>query len=344
MVMILTAMMAAGAGAAFPELRATPAGEIAAVAALKGTEDRQAGETRRPELRRAGDQILGPLPEQRAPLDTEVVSREELDDHTRLLLRYCIDAKMRTEAYLLLPKPRDEHDALRPAMVCLHPTSKATYRTVVGLEGRETNQYALQLVRRGYVCIAPRNFLWEVEGQTWQQAADRVIADGWKTGMARMVFDAIRATDVLIERGEVDPKRIGTIGHSLGGKEALYHAAFDDRIRAAVSCEGGVGLKFSNWEADWYLGKQIRSPEFGRDNQEVMSLIAPRALLVVGGEQFDGAQSWPFIEACLPVWRLYGAEGRLGLLRHDGKHNLPEAGEKRELMWRWLDEQLRAAG
>jgi len=282
---------------------------------------------------------MGALPAERVPLKIEVVSTEDLTDHTRLLLRYNIDARTRTEAYLLLPKGGDKRSP-SPAMVCLHPTSKETFRTVVGLEGRETNFYALQHVRRGYVCIAPRNFLWEVEGQTWQQAAERVKRDGWKTGMARMVFDAVRATDVLIERPEVDAKRIGTIGHSLGGKEALYHAAFDERIVAAISCEGGVGLRMSNWEADWYLGKQIHSPAFGHDNHEVMSLVAPRALLIVGGEQFDGAMSWPFVEACLPVWRLYDAEDRLGLLRHDGKHNLPAPGEKRELMWLWLDQQM----
>jgi hypothetical protein len=201
--------------------------------------------------------------------------------------------------------------------------------------------YALQLVRRGYVCIAPRNFLWEGEGQTWQQAADRVIASGWKTGMGRMLFDAIRATDVLLEQREVDGKRIGTIGHSLGGKEALYHAAFDDRILAAISCEGGVGLKFSNWEADWYLGKQIQSPAFTHDNHEVMSLIAPRAILIIGGESADGAKSWPYVEACLPVWRLCGAEERVGLLRHEEKHNFPSPGAKRQRVWEWLDEQMR---
>ena len=310
--------------------------------ALPGTSGRDAWEKQRAELRKQWEQIIGPMPAaaERVPLAVEVVSTESLDDHTRVVLRYNIDARTRTEACLLLPKA-DEKAVRRAAMVCLHPTSKETYRTVIGVEGRETNHYALQLVRRGYVCIAPRNFLWEVEGQSWQQAADRVIADGWKTGMARMVFDAVRATDVLVERPEVDAKRIGTIGHSLGGKEALYHAAFDERVRAAISCEGGVGLTFSNWEADWYLGKQIQSPGFAHENHEVMSLIAPRAILIVGGEQFDGAQSWPFVEACLPVWRLYGAEDRIGLLRHDGKHNLPAPGVKRELMWEWLDEQLR---
>ena len=344
----------AAAPARFAELRVPPAkheiGDTSSqsppppppLLPLSGTDSRSAWEKRRVELRREWEAIMGeiPAPAQRVPLKTEVIATEALDDHTRVTLRYSVDANTRVEAYLLLPKDV-ERNGPRPAMVCLHPTSKATNRTVVGLEGREQVHYALHLVRRGYVCIAPRNFLWEVEGDTWQQAAERLKRGRWKTGMARMLFDAIRATDVLFERPEVDRQRIGTIGHSLGGKEALYHAAFDERIVAAVSCEGGVGLKLSNWEADWYLGEQIKSPAFGRDNHEVMSLIAPRAILVIGGESADGAFSWPFVETCLPVWRLYDAEHRVGLLRHDQEHNFPAPGPVRERVWEWLDAQMR---
>ena len=39
--------------------------------------------------------------------------------------------------------------------------------------------------------------------------------------MAKMTWDAIRATDLLLTGPEVDPARIGSIGHSLGGKEVL---------------------------------------------------------------------------------------------------------------------------
>src|SRR6185295_11041317 len=121
-------------------------------------------------------------------------------------------------------------------------------------------------------------------------------AGQFKTGMAKMIWDAMRAVDLLESREEVDVKHIGAIGHSLGGKEALYLPAFDERIVASVSCEGGVGLSFGNWDADWYLGKQIRTSNFGHDNHEIMSLIAPRALLVIGGESADGAKSWPYVE------------------------------------------------
>jgi pimeloyl-ACP methyl ester carboxylesterase len=155
--------------------------------------------------------------------------------------------------------------------------------------------------------------------------------DGW---------DAIRATDLLLEQPTVDAKRVATIGHSLGGKEALYHAAFDERVRAAVSCEGGVGIPMGNWDAAWYLGPQVKSPEFrasGRDHHELIALIAPRGLLVIGGESSDGARSWPYVEANLPLWRLFDAADRIGLLRHAHGHNFPPPGDERERVYRWLD-------
>ena len=50
-----------------------------------------------------------------------------------------------------------------PGMVVLHQTSQTSLRDPVGLDGRETVHIALHLVRRGYVCVAPRNFLWAFE-------------------------------------------------------------------------------------------------------------------------------------------------------------------------------------
>jgi pimeloyl-ACP methyl ester carboxylesterase len=271
-------------------------------------------------------------------LETTILSQEELGDHSRIRLRYAVDATTQTEAYLLLPKG---FKGRRPGMVVLHQTTPAHIAEPVGLQGREPMHVALQLVRRGYVCLAPRNFLWSRSELSLQQVTAEVLQPGagfrWKTGMARMTWDAIRATDVLAARREVDAGRLGSIGHSLGGKEVLYHAAFDPRIRAAVSCEGGVGLSFSNWDADWYLGKQLRAAGFHHDQHEVLALVAPRAFLLIGGESADGAQSWPYIESNVPVWRLSGVEERLGLLRHGQGHDFPEPGPVREQVYGWLD-------
>jgi dienelactone hydrolase len=270
------------------------------------------------------------------PLDVEEELREDEPDHTRLLLRYRVDPETWTEAYVLIPKG---FFGRRPGAVVLHQTSETHMRDSIGLSGRETMHIALQLVRRGYVCIAPRCFLWERPGMGYQQVTEHVLKR-WHTGMARMTWDAIRATDVLAARSEVDPHRLASLGHSLGGKEVLYHAALDPRIRAAVSCEGGVGRGFSNWDADWYLGKQIKAPGFDFDHQMLLALIAPRAFLLIGGESADGAQSWPYVEAALPAWRLFGKEERVGLFRHTYGHDLPPPGPDRERVYGWLDHWL----
>ena len=88
--------------------------------------------------------------------------------------------------------------------------------------------------------------------------------------------------------------RIGAIGHSLGAKEALYLAAFDHRVRATVSSEGGIGLADSNWDAPWYLGEAIRRPGFALEHGQVLALAAPRAFLLIGGDSADGDASWPY--------------------------------------------------
>src|SRR5439155_24882510 len=100
-------------------------------------------------------------------------------------------------------------------------------------------------------------------------------------GMAKMLYDALVAVDILAALPEVDPSRLGCVGHSLGAKEALYLAAFDERIKVAVSSEGGIGTKFSNWDAAWYLGPSIKEPTFTRDHHELLALVAPRPFLLL---------------------------------------------------------------
>jgi hypothetical protein len=156
--------------------------------------------------------------------------------------------------------------------------------------------------------------------------------------MGKMLYDAVRAVDLLTTVPEVDSARLGAIGHSLGGKEVLYLAAFDMRIRAAVSSEGGIGLTYSNWNAGWYLGEGIGRPGFPLDHGQVLALVAPRAFLLIGGDSADGRRSWPYIEANLPVWRLAGRPEGLGLFVHGGGHAYPPEAEG--VADRWLDHFL----
>ena len=60
----------------------------------------------------------------------------------------------------------------------------------------------------------------------------------YESGTMKGIWNHIRAVDLLESLPEVDPDRIGVIGHSLGGHNALFVAAFDQRIRAVVSSCG----------------------------------------------------------------------------------------------------------
>lgn len=154
-----------------------------------------------------------------------------------------------------------------------------------------------------------------------------------------MVLDAQVAVDILTSMKEVDPKRIGCTGHSLGGKQALYLPAFDERVACSVSSEGGVGIEQTNWEADWYLGPDVKKKGFPLSHREIVAMIAPRPFLLIGGDASDGDASWPYIEAAMPVYRLFGEPVCIGLYNHKQGHAMPPEAEIKT--YEWFDAFLR---
>ena len=153
-----------------------------------------------------------------------------------------------------------------------------------------------------------------------------------------MLHDAQVGLDILADMPEVDRQRLGAVGHSLGAKQVLYLAALDERIRVAVSSEGGIGRKFSNWSAPWYLGRNLWRNKSRREHHELLGLVAPCAFLLVGGDSADGARSWPFIEEALTVYRLYGQPPHIGLYNHRQAHTVPTSAEAR--IYEWLESYL----
>jgi hypothetical protein len=294
---------------------------------------------RRIELRKAWIAFLGEVSAAVPGNEIRIIQTDRLAGVRRQLVSYETERGLRVEGYLLRPEGPGSG---RPGAVVLHSTADWTIRQPAGLEGPEDLHVGLHLARRGYVALCPRCFLWQyaVPGKL-ASAVDWLHERHPKaTGMAKMLFDAMRAVDLLAVQPDVDPRRICAIGHSLGAKEALYLAAFDERVRASVSSEGGIGLSFSNWDAVWYLGASIRRLDFGLDHAQVLSLAAPRAFLLIGGQSADGDQSWPYIAEALPVWKLTGAPDAVGLFNHRKGHAFPPVARQRA--YEWLDWFLRA--
>lgn len=269
----------------------------------------------------------------RPALQPEVLDTEPQADHTRYLLRYDPERGAPTQAYLLVP------NGVRrgaPALVVFHATSDNHILQPVGLADHPTRHIGLHLVRRGYVVLCPRCFIYGYRGVQFEAAAvEFTRRQRGAAGMAKMLWDGMAAVDLLADRPEVDPERIGCIGHSLGAKESLYLAALDDRVRAAVASEGGVGISFSNWDAPWYLGGKLKELPAGTDHHELLALASPRPFLLIGGGEADGPKSWPYVEAALPAYADAGSPLALGLLLHARGHDFPD--EVQDEAYRWLD-------
>jgi dienelactone hydrolase len=261
------------------------------------------------------------LAERKAPLKIEVLATEELDDFTRQHVKYQIEDGTFTDGYLLTPK---NAKGKLPAVVVFHQTTATQAKQPAGVDASNPElMQGVQLVKRGYVVLCPRCFIFD-EGAGYADHVKTMQArhPDWK-GMARMTFDGVRAVDFLASLPKVDKNRIGCIGHSLGAKEALYAAAFDERIKVAVFSEGGIGLTLSNWEAVWYLDAGIKRPDFHLEHHQVLSFIAPRAFLLLAGDSADNDKSWAFLEAVLPVYKLLGAADNVGWLNHKSGHRYP---------------------
>jgi len=169
------------------------------------------------------------------------------------------------------------------------------------------------------------------------------------------IWNHMRAVDLLQSLPEVDAARIGCIGHSLGGHNTLFVAAFDLRIKVAVSSCGFnafpkyMGGNLKGWShrgympriADVYGADPSKMPF---DFPEVLAAIAPRAVFVNAPKDdsnFELSGVMDCLRAAAPVYGLYGAEERLAAVHPAGGHDFPP--ESRGKAYAFVDEVLKPA-
>lgn len=299
-------------------------------------------EMERQKVRQRWLDFLGPMPKERPDVKLEILEQPNPNESgtKTQLVRYQTEAGESVEGYLLRPESKDVKQ--RPAIVALHSTSPRSIDDISSnSSGGSDGGLAHLLCLEGYVVFCPRCYLWQTPPDyklDVKTTVDRFHQRHPKTlGMHKMLFDAQRAVDVLVSLPEVDPKRIGAVGHSLGAKEVLYLAAFDERVRTGVFSEGGIAFGSTNWHDPWYLGPGIKAPDFKLNHHQLLSLIAPRPFLVLAGESgpgaADGDRSWPHLAAAHDVYRLGDHKIRLGMLNHRQGHQLSWPVQKKMLEW-----------
>ena len=311
---------------------------LVVVPALADTPDR-------PTILKRMELVMGPLPsaDSKMPLDIQVMAEEKLDGYVRKKLTYVAEAGDRVPAYLLIPTG---FTGKRPAALCLHQTVAIGKGQPVGLDKDVNKHYALELVKRGYVCLVP-------DYPSFGDYKFDFKKSSHPSGSMKAVWNNVRGVDLLQSWPEVDGERIAAIGHSLGGHNALFTAAFDDRIKATVSCCGFCsfaryyGGNLTGWTSDRYMpriaslyGKDPKKVPF--DFTDVVSAIAPRAVLAVApvrDDNFEVEGVRDVIRVARPVYEKLKVVDELQARYPDAGHDFPT--DERKAAYEFLDKRLK---
>jgi dienelactone hydrolase len=291
--------------------------------------------------RQALMQLLGPFPV-RCPLDAVVLETVDCGLYVRETIEYAVEANERIRSFLLVPK---HIDPSAPAIFAHHQHNREFHlgkSEVVGLAGDRDQAYAAELAQRGYVVIAPDALAFEERNWSnpsgeaeYYELATRLVQG--RTLLSKCLHDISVALDYLATRPEVDPQRIGFIGHSYGGRMAIWAPAIDDRILASVSNCGCVNYKQS-FTHDTGVQMEFCLPgvlQLG-DVEDILKLVAPRALLLqatADDKWSRGAEAmFAYAESAFP-------KGKLVLGYWPGDHLFTP--EMRKNAYRFLDQHLK---
>jgi pimeloyl-ACP methyl ester carboxylesterase len=291
--------------------------------------------------------VMGMLPEPAAkvPLAVDILATEKTPRFVRQKLTFAVAKGERVTAYLLTPR---ERKGKLPAVLCLHQTNgKLGAREPAGLGGNPNLHYAAHLAERGYVTLAP-----DYPSFGEYQPFD-FKKSGFASGSLNAVWNNMLAIDLLQSLPEVDSGRIGCIGHSLGGHNTMFTAAFEPRIKALVSNCGFTsfpkyfGGRLKGWTSDRYMPRiasvyELRPEKVPFDFPEVVAALAPRAFLAsapLRDSNFEVSGVKDCIAAARPVYELLGAGEKLAANYPDCAHDFPP--EVRKVAYEWLDRWLK---
>jgi len=310
--------------------------------------------------------ILGEFPATRPPAEPRTLEETRCEHYTRRRITYAVEHDEEAEAWLLIPHRKSPH----PAVLCLHGTRPDFKDQFVGLNLGPTNfssqNLSHDLAVRGFVTLTPDHFCTgkrvPPEGHYHTDALYR-RHPRW-SAVGKALWDESAAIDVLSALPEVDPARIGCMGHSLGGHGTLFFAAYDPRIAVAVCCGGAVPWRADSermhWARDyWYryfplLREGFLSGRVGTsdgvivDMVEVATLIAPRPFLdlsALNDDNFGRECGTYLMDAWLrvgDVYALHKAAGNFAYLAHRLGHGLPDFA--RACAITWLERHLCRAG
>ncbi len=284
------------------------------------------------------ERVMGPAPPFDVPVPWKTTGEWREDAYIRRHIVFQSEPDDFVPAWLLLP---DRPHRKRPAALCLHQTTGIGKDEPAGLGGSPSLHYAKELALRGWTALAP-------DYPNFGEYRCDPYARGYASATMKGIVNHARAVRMLAALPGVDARRIAAVGHSLGGHNALFLAAFDPRVAAvAASCSFTSFRRYKGgdlrgWSHAGYMPR-IAS-EFGCDParmpfdfSDVLALIAPRPVFVnapLGDDNF----SVEGVRECLDAVGSLFPAGRLAAEFPDFGHGWPEPVRGRA--WSWLERVL----
>ena len=312
-------------------------------------------------------QAMGELPDffNLPDMDIQIIDEIKEENYIRQNIIFTVAENEKVSAYLYVPNAKSETKKL-PAMLALHETDSIGKKSVDG-QGLNINMgYAKELAQKGYVVIAP-------DYPDFGDLKDyNFKTDRYQSGTMKSIFDNMRCVDLLQARTDVEPNRIGVIGHSLGGHNAMFTGAFDKRLKVIVSSCGWTLFDYDNLEeakdikfieryggrlGDWAqerympllhqfeLNKEINDSDPGKipfDFDEVIASLAPRAFFSnspLHDSDFNPEGVRRGMDEVSKVYRFLGAGNKIKVLYPDSKHDFPP--EVRMKAYQFIDKVLK---
>ena len=315
----------------------------------------------------------------------EVIRRTDRNDYIEECLTFQTTPDLRVPAYVLIPKNSPLPAPGLVVLHCHGGAYVWGKEKVVATTNEhpvlsefkkglyEGTSIANELVRRGYVVITIDMFYWgerrmlldddpasyrERQSMTSEevqafnrrssqneQLVARTLMTAGITWPGVVLWDDLRTLDYLASRPEVDRRRLGCVGLSVGGYRSFLLAALDQRIKAAVDV-GWMTSYGSNLRRHVIntVGFTFHIPGLYRylDLPDLAALIAPRSIFVINGSKdalfpSDGVErAFRKIEAC---YRKAGAPDRQRCRLYDAPHQFNR--EMQAEAWEWLGTNAR---
>lgn len=288
--------------------------------------DKSYWKERRNEIRTRWMSMMGEWPDIIDDQEFEIVGEERLDSITRYKVRFNWTPNAQTEGYLLIP----EGEGKKPAVISVFYEPE----TAAGIEGKPHRDFAYQLAKRGFVTLSIGT------SETTKDKTYSIYYPNRENAglqpLSALAYAAANAFEALAKVESVDSERIGIVGHSYGGKWAMFASCLYDKFAAAVWIDPGIvfdetkGSGVNYWEP-WYLGyhkppwKNTWSKtgdkanglypklrEDGYDLHELHALMAPRPFFVSGGSS-DPIERWIPLNHTIAVNKMLGYTHRVGM-------------------------------